>query len=40
MVNEDDTPPIGGSWRNLYAAVLLTLALLIVLFTIFTRVFA
>jgi hypothetical protein len=40
MVNGDDKPPIGGSWRNLYAAVLLTLALLIVLFTIFTRAFA
>ncbi len=34
-----EPPPIGGSWRNLYAAVLLNLALLVVLFLLFTRAF-
>jgi hypothetical protein len=33
-------PPILGSWRALYAAVLLTLALEVALFYIFTRSFA
>jgi hypothetical protein len=32
-------PPFGGSWRTLYAAVLLNLALLVVLFYLFTRAF-
>lgn len=32
-------PPIGKTWRNLYAAVLLNLALLIALFYIFTKAF-
>ena len=36
----EQPPPILGTWRNLYAAVLGFLALLIVLFTIFTRAFA
>lgn len=32
-------PPIGRTWTRLYAAVLLFLALLIVLFYAFTRAF-
>lgn len=33
-------PPFGGSWRVLYAAVLLNLAVLVVLFYLFTRAFS
>jgi hypothetical protein len=33
-------PPILGSWRNLYTAVLLALAAEVVLFYLFTRLFA
>ncbi|HZI17622.1 MAG TPA: hypothetical protein VEY09_03415 [Pyrinomonadaceae bacterium] len=33
-------PPFGGSWRRLYAAVLLNLALMIVLFYLFMRAFS
>jgi hypothetical protein len=33
-------PPILKSWRNLYAAVLLTLAAEVVLFYVFTRLIA
>ena len=33
-------PPILGSWRNLYAAVLGALALEVALFYFFTRVFS
>ena len=32
-------PPFGGSWGRLYALVLLHLALLIALFTWFTKAF-
>lgn len=35
----DEPPPFGGSWRVLYAAVLLNLAVLIALFYIFTKAF-
>ena len=35
----DERPPFGGSWRTLYAIVLLNLALLVVLFHLFTRAF-
>lgn len=35
----EEPPPFGGSWRSLYAVVLLTLAALIVLFYLFTRAF-
>lgn len=38
--HSDDKPPILGSWRNLYTAVLLALAVEVVLFYIFTRAFA
>ena len=34
----DERPP-GGSWAVLYAAVLLNLALLVLLFYLFTRAF-
>lgn len=36
----DDQPPILGSWRNLYAAVLLALLAEVALFYWFTRAFA
>lgn len=35
----EETPPLLGSWRALYAAVLGTLALLIVLFYLFGKAF-
>ena len=35
----DERPPFGGSWAVLYAAVLLNLALLVLLFYLFTRAF-
>ncbi|HYM59571.1 MAG TPA: hypothetical protein VEZ11_01620 [Thermoanaerobaculia bacterium] len=37
--NDDDLPPVGRSWRNLYLAVLVNLAVLIVLFYAFTKAF-
>ncbi len=36
---EEEPPPVGGSWRRLYAVVLLNLAVLVTLFDIFTRYF-
>ena len=36
----EEPPPVGGSWRNLYAAVLLNLAALVALFYLFTRYFS
>lgn len=38
--NAEDRPPFLGSWRNIYTAVLLYLAGLILLFYLFTRVFS
>ncbi len=35
----DESPPFGRSWAALYAAVLLNLALLVLLFYLFTRAF-
>lgn len=35
----DESPPFGGSWRVLYAMVLINLAVSIVLFYIFTKAF-
>ena len=35
----DDKPPILGTWRRLYAAVLINLAVLVALFYAFTRAF-
>ena len=34
-----DKPPIGGSWRNLYAFVILFLAAEVALFYLFTKAF-
>ena len=36
---EEAPPPFGRSWRMLYAAVLVWLALLVILFYQFTRAF-
>ncbi|HXV65510.1 MAG TPA: hypothetical protein VEK15_32740 [Vicinamibacteria bacterium] len=36
----EEKPPIGGSWRVLYAVVIGNLALLIVLFYAFTKAFS
>jgi hypothetical protein len=36
----DEPPPFLGSWRRVYAAVLLYLALIIAAFYTFTRAFA
>jgi len=38
--NGEDPPPIGRSWRVLYAAVLLNLALQVLLFYAFTKAFS
>jgi hypothetical protein len=35
----EEPPPILGTWRRLYTAVLVYLAVLIVLFYVFTRSF-
>ena len=35
----EDRPPIGRTWTTLYAAVLVNLAILIVIFYAFTRYF-
>ena len=36
----EDPPPFGGSWRVLYAIVLVNLALMILLFYLFTKAFS
>jgi hypothetical protein len=36
----EEPPPVGGTWKTLYAAVLVNLALLIALFYLFTRYFS
>jgi len=35
----EEPPPFGGSWRTLYAVVLLNLLAFVVLFYLFTRAF-
>ena len=35
----EEPPPFGGSWKRLYAAVLVNLAALVALFYLFTRYF-
>jgi hypothetical protein len=35
----EEPPPLGGSWNALYAVVLLVLAVLVLLFHLFTRAF-
>jgi len=37
--HDEEPPPFGGSWKKLYAAVLLNLAALVALFYLFTRAF-
>lgn len=37
--DEQPPPPFGGSWKNLYAVVLVNLAVLTLLFYLFTRYF-
>ena len=37
--DDEEPPPILGSWKRLYALVLLNLALLIALFYLFTKWF-
>jgi hypothetical protein len=38
-LTEEEGPPFGGSWRALYAVVLLWLAAQVVLFYLFTEAF-
>ena len=35
----DETPPLLGSWRNIYAVVLGTLAVLVIIFWLVTRAY-
>jgi hypothetical protein len=35
----EEPPPFGGSWKILYAVVILNLVLLVALFDLFTRYF-
>ncbi len=37
---DDEPPPLLGTWRRLYSAVLAYLVFLILLFYVFTRAFA
>jgi hypothetical protein len=37
--SEDSPPPFLSKWRNIYAAVFLNLAVLVLLFYLFTKVF-
>lgn len=39
MTNADPPPPIGRTWGRLYAAVLIVLAVLVVIFYAFTKAF-
>jgi hypothetical protein len=36
----EEPPPFGRSWRTLYTAVLINLAVLVALFYLFTRYFS
>ena len=38
-LNEDENPPIFGSWNGLYIFVFLTFAVLVFLFYLFTKAF-
>ena len=40
VMNASDPAPILGSWRNLYAFVLASHALIIILFYLFSRAYA
>ena len=37
--NEESPPPFLGKWKNVYGLVLLNLAVLVLLFYLFTKVF-
>ena len=37
--SSSDRPPLFGSWKRMYAAVVIYLAAMIALFTLFTRAF-
>lgn len=37
--NDENPPPVGGTWNRLYAIVLGELALLVFLFWLFTKAF-
>ena len=39
QTTREEPPPFGGSWKTLYAAVLINLAVLTALFYLFTRYF-
>lgn len=39
-ITNDESPPILGSWRNIYAVVLVLHVLLIVLFYLFSTAYA
>jgi len=38
-IHQEEQPPIGGTWRRLYTAVLVVLVIYIVVFWIFTKVY-
>ena len=40
MREEEEDPPILGSWKNVYALVIGVLAVMIIFFYLFTRYFA
>ena len=40
MTDIEPPPPIGRTWNRLYAAVIITLALLVVVFYAFTKAFS
>jgi len=39
VIRDEEQPPLGRTWGTLYAGVLLTLAVLIALFYLFTLAF-
>ena len=39
-LKDEEAPPFGGSWKTLYTLVLCNLAVLAVLFYLFTRYFS
>ena len=40
QTHAEGPPPPGGSWKTLYAIVLINLAVLVALFYVFTRYFS
>jgi hypothetical protein len=39
LYTRDEPPPFMGSWRNIYVAILIYLAVLIFIFHLFTRAY-